>query len=67
MYGDAHYTTKFVENKDKFGAWIGTDIQLDKHFSIWLEGQKNFNTNKPSFNDFNKGNYSLNAGLTYKF
>ena len=67
LYGDAHYTTKFVEGKDKFGAWVGTDIKLDKHFSVWFEGQKNFNTCNPTFNDFNNGNYSLNAGLTYKF
>ena len=67
LYGDAHYTTKFEEGKDRFGGWVGADCQIGKNVSCWAEVQKNFNPDSMTINGWEKGQWAVNAGLTYKF
>jgi len=60
VYADAHYTTKFEENKDKVGFWTGLDYKATNNFSLWCEGQVNKTIN-------GSWDSSANAGLSYSF
>ena len=60
VYADAHYTTKFEENKDKIGCWTGLDYKVNNNFSLWCELQANKTINGSS-------DMSGNVGLSYRF
>lgn len=67
LYTDGYYTTKLEKGKDTFSFATGVDYKINKHWSVWSDVFKSFNTTDPTFNGWEKGQWSLESGLVYTY